>query len=227
MKSLALVVVMVALPAAATPIDMKKLERLLGLAPKPGGDTGNKTTTVSTLPWRLMGTMRARNGFSLAAVEVSKKSVTLAIGDVHAGVEVMSIEQQYIVVKHDGRFEEISWKPGVAAPSSFAPPPARTVSRDTVNAYIANPTVLISEVRMTPAFEDGKLHGFKAHWVKEGSLPAILGLKAGDVLLKVNGISLDSRDAITLFQQLQTTRRFEVEFERNGQRMLETVELDR
>ena len=226
MKSLALVVVMVALPAAATPIDMKKLERLLGLTPKPGGDTNKKPTTVSTLPWRLMGTMRARNGFSLAAVEVSKKSVTLAIGDVHEGVEVISIEQQYIVVKHDGRFEEISWRPGMAAPSSFTPP-TRTLSRDTLDRYLANPSVLIQEVRMTPAFEDGKLHGFKAHWVKEGSIAATLGLKPGDVLMKVNGISLDSREAMTLFQQLQTTRRFEVEFERNGQRLVETIELDR
>ena len=80
---------------------------------------------------------------------------------------------------------------------------------------------------MIPAFTAGRLIGFRAHWVKEGSLLANLGLKSGDVLMKVNGISLDSRDAMSLFQQLQTTRRFAVELERNGQRLVETLELDR
>ena len=223
MKAPALLVVLLAVPAFATPIDMKKLERLLGL--------GSKTVrppppaAISPLPWRLMGTMRARNGFSLAAVECSKKSVTLAIGDVHEGVEVLAIEQQHIVVRREGREEQISWRPGMPAPSLA--PPARALSRDTVDRYLANPTVIMGEVRMVPAFEDGHLRGFRAHWVKEGSLVAALGLKSGDVLLKVNGVSLDGREAMSLFQQLPTTRRFEVEFERNGQRLVETIELDR
>lgn len=223
MKAPALLCVLVAVPALATPIDMKKLERLLGLGhPATRRPT---TTVVSTLPWRLMGTMRARNGFSLAAVEVSKKSVTLAIGDVHEGVEVIAIEQQHIVVRRDGRDEQISWRPGVPAPPLVPAP--RALSRDTVNQYLANPTVIMQEVRMVPAFEDGHLRGFRAHWVKEGSLASNLGLKSGDVLLKVNGVSLDSREAMSLFQQLHTTRRFEVEFERNGQRLVEAIELDR
>jgi general secretion pathway protein C len=225
MKSLALVVVMVALPALATPIDMKKLERLLGL-----GRTGDGPTTAplpaSPLQWRLMGTMRARNGFSLAAVECATKSVTLAVGDVHEGVEVLAIEQQFIVVRRDGREEKISWRPGSGVPS---PPPSRprTLSRDTVNQYLSNPAEIINQVRMVPAFVDGQLVGFRAHWVKEGSLLASLGLKSGDVLLKVNGFSLNSRDTMSLFQQLHTTRRFEIELERNGQRLVESVELDR
>lgn len=219
---LLLLVLVIALPASATTLDARKLERLLGL----GFSTPPPPPPPSPLPWRLLGTLRGRD-VSFAAVECSAKSVTLSVGDVRDGVEVIAIEQQVLIVKRNGRLEEVSWKLGVpSAPVTGSV--ARALSRQVVDRLLSNPTELFGQVQLLPAFVSGKLTGFKTRWVKEGSLVASLGLKTGDVILGVNGSPLDNMERLgSLFQVLTTTRRFDVELERNGQRIVESVELDR
>lgn len=86
----------------------------------------------------------------------------------------------------------------------------------------------MQQAQLLPAMVGGKLSGFRARWVKEGSLAAGLGLQAGDVITRVNGITLDSLErVIGLMPLLGTTRRFEIEVLRNGQSVIESVELER
>lgn len=221
MRSILALTTLLALPSLAS-IDGKKLERLLGL----GRATQPPTEEIapSPLPWRLLGTLRSEAGASMAAVEWVSRSVTLQVGDVRDGVEVVAIEQQTLVVRRLGRLERIGGKPGGLAPS----PPGRTLSRQALERALANPGSLLGEAHLLPALVGGKWTGFRARWVKEGSLVASLGLKAGDTLTRVNGVPLDSPERIlTLLQSLATTRRFEVELERDGQRRVESLELDR
>jgi len=73
----------------------------------------------------------------------------------------------------------------------------------------------------------GRLSGFRATFVKEGSIVSSLGLKTGDVLKSVNGVTLDRPDQLLqLYSTLQSTRRFDVELERDGARITKSVELD-
>ncbi|MDP3152578.1 MAG: PDZ domain-containing protein [Archangium sp.] len=223
MRPLLVLALVFAVPAFATSLDGKKLERLLGLGrttPVPRIEV-----TPSPLPWRLLGTMRGREGFSIAAVDCASKSVTLAVGDVRDGVEVVSIEQQVLIVRREGRLEQIGWKAGVP---SVVLPAARSISRKVVEQALQNPAALMEQAQLLPALVAGKLSGFRARWVKEGSLVASLGLKAGDVIMKVNGQPLDTMERVfSLVQLLTSARRFDVELERNGQRLVESVELDR
>ena len=224
MRSL-LVVTLLAVPAfAVQPLDGPKLERLLGL----GGHSPMERLEEplpSPLGWRLLGTLRSRDGASMAAVEWTSRSITLQVGDVRDGVEVVAIEQQSLLVRRLGRLERVGSRPGV--PSSL-PPAGRTLSRQVVEQAIANPVEVMSSAQMMPAMVNGKLVGFRARWVKEGSLAATLGLKAGDTITRVNGTPLDDpQRLLTLLQTFATTRRYEVELERDGQRRVETVELDR
>lgn len=92
--------------AFATPLDGEKLERLLGL--EYSREVRRDTEAVpSPLPWRLLGTLRSREGLSFAAVECGTRSVTLQVGDVRDGVEVVAIEQQLLIVARLGRLERI------------------------------------------------------------------------------------------------------------------------
>lgn len=214
---------LLAVPAFATPLDRPKLERLLGLGHSISSPEGGEAPP-SPLPWRLLGTLRSRDGASLAAVDWVSRSVTLQVGDVRDGVEVVAIEQQSLVVRRLGRLERIGSRPGVAAPLAVG----RAISRQTVEHAIANPAQLMTDIQMMPAMVDGKLIGFRARWVKEGSLVASLGLKAGDTITRVNGTPLDSPQALlSLLQTLSSTHRYEVEVEREGQRRVESVQLDR
>ena len=214
-------VVLVAVPSFATALDGARLERLLGLQHV---DVPALPVAVSPLPWRLLGTLRSRAGSSFAAVECSSKSVTLQVGDVRDGVEVISIEQQILIVRRAGRLERVGAKAGVA---TAVLTPGQRLSRGVVDPYLEHPEALLQEVQLLPAMVDGRLSGFRARWVKEGSLVAKLGLKSGDTIIKVNGQSMDSMGrVISLVQLLSTTRRFEVELERDGQRIVEAVELN-
>lgn len=220
-----LCVVVIAVPSFAAGLDGQKLGKLLGLG-GPATVTEAPAAIPSPLPWRLLGTLRARDGASMAAVECSLKSVTLQVGDVRDGVEVISIEQQTVIVRRQGRLEVVGARPGpgAALPSL---PAGRTVSRQLVNQLLANPEQLYRDVRLMPAMVDGRMTGFRAHWVKDGSIIGALGLKAGDIITKVNGLPLDNlQRVISLMQVLTTTGRFEIELERNGQRVVESVQVE-
>ncbi len=210
--------------AFATPLDGKKLEQLLGL--EHSSEARRDTEAVpSPLPWRLLGTLRSREGLSFAAVECGTRSVTLQVGDVREGVEVVAIEQQLLIVARLGRLERIGSRPGVGG---AALSPARSVSRAIVERMLANPQELMQQAQLLPAMVGGRLSGFRARWVKEGSLAAGLGLQAGDVITRVNGTTLDSLERVFgLMPLLGTTRRFEIEVLRNGQSVIEAVELER
>lgn len=210
--------------AFASHLDANKLEKLLGLEHS-GENTPPKAAVPSALPWRLLGTLRSREGVSFAAVDCVTRSVTLQVGDVRDGVEVVEIEQQTLIVRRLGRLERIGSRPGVGG---AALSPARSLARDVVDRMLANPQALMQEAQLQPAMVGGKLSGFRARWVKEGSIVAGLGLQAGDVITKVNGVTLDSlARGFELMPLLATTRRFEIELLRDGQRVVESVELDR
>ena len=215
---------LIAVPAFATGLDGQKLERLLGLghtqtAPDP-------PIVASALPWRLLGTLRSRDGASMAAVEWSSKSVTLQVGDVRDGVEVISIEQQTLTVRRNGRLEIVGGKPWIASAALL--PATRSISRQVINQTLANPEPLLKDVQLMPAMVSGRLSGFRARFVKEGSLVASLGLKIGDLITRVNGVALDSPERVlSLLQILKGAGRFEVELERDGQRVVESVQVER
>jgi general secretion pathway protein C len=212
---------LVAAPCLAAPLDSARLSRLFGFdGTRPDAVTPLGPSTP--LPFRLLGTLRAVDEtWSLAAVEFEKRSVTVSIGDLLAGVEIVGIDQRELVVRRAGRLERLG--PVAVAPRSPLPP--RLTRRDVTRA-LENPAEIFSQVRMMPAMAGGKISGFRATWVQEGSLIATLGLEAGDVIRGVNGAALDNpQQLMVLLQAVQTGRRFEVELERKGQRVVKTVEL--
>lgn len=210
---------LIAVPAFATGLDGLKLERLLGL----GHTLTAAPAVASALPWRLLGTLRSRDGASMAAVEWSSKSVTLQVGDVRDGVEVISIEQQTLTVRRRGRLEIVGAKPGIASS-----PATRSISRQVITQVLANPEPLLRQVQLMPVMVGGQWSGFRARFVKEGSLVASLGLRTGDVITRVNGETLDSPERLlSLLPLLRSAGRFEVELERDGQRVVEAVQLER
>ncbi|MFY2559023.1 hypothetical protein ACN469_15440 [Corallococcus terminator] len=73
------------------------------------------------------------------------------------------------------------------------------------------------QARIVPAFKDGKSQGFKLFSIREGSLYDKLGFQNGDVIQRVNGISLDTPEkALETYSLLKTARRLEVDLHRDG-----------
>lgn len=199
------------------------MSRLLGFTGKVV-DVPPPAIPETPLPFRLLGTLRAKDGaWSLAALECGSKSTTVSVGDVVLGVEIVTIDQQELTVRRDGRLERL----GRAAPTTSRPMAVPRVSRKQIDDTMRDPRQLLREVQLLPTMEGGRLAGFRASFVKEGSVVSALGLKTGDVLRSVNGIALDNPQQLgALYSSLQSARRFDVELERDGVRITKSVELD-
>jgi type II secretion system protein C len=95
-----------------------------------------------------------------------------------------------------------------------------------VRMAMTYPDTLAGQARMVPAFREGKAQGFKLFSIRPGSLPAKLGLQNGDVLKRINGISLESPErALEAYVGLREARRVELDVERDGAPVLLTYDI--
>ena len=79
---------------------------------------------------------------------------------------------------------------------------------------------LLQQARMEPRLIDGKTAGFAVKMIRPNSILAQMGLQLGDVVIEVNGVTLDSPEkALQIFQQLREAKNIVVGLERNGQPM--------
>lgn len=102
-----------------------------------------------------------------------------------------------------------------------------TVERDFVEGLLKNPMQAAREIRVAPAQRDGEAYGFRLGRVRPGTLPQLLGLETGDVVLAVNGYELNSIDgAMGLLGKLRRATNLEVSIERKGKTMTKAVKIE-
>lgn len=114
-------------------------------------------------------------------------------------------------------------------PEAEIPPPAgETVRKEgegkfvidqrEVQSALANIERLYTEIRAVPNFAGGKVLGMKILSVKQGSLFDKLGLQRGDVLERINGMELDVKKGLEIFNQLKDQKNLVVDVVRQGQK---------
>lgn len=204
----------------------ERLARLLGLEARAVSAVEVPTTPPSC---RVVGTLHSRVvSYSLATVRCANRTVDVWVGDRIDDGLLVGIGHGEIFVSRGERIERI----GTGAPAAIAPnaPPTMDLVRTArahVNAALRDPTSVMSEVRMLPAFVEGRWQGLRATWVKEGSWLAELGLQRGDVIRAVNGRPLDGLESsMAVLAELPTRQEVEVELDRNGQRSVRRVRIE-
>ena len=86
-----------------------------------------------------------------------------------------------------------------------------------VNQQLANLNALLNDDRVIPIEQDGK-PWFIFDFVREGSIYEKLGLKNKDVIVKINGFTVDSLSkALKLFEALQLEEKITLRIKREGQ----------
>ena len=222
MRPFILFVSLVALPCLAAPLDEARLARLFGFSGKQAPTLPVEVPTTP-LPFRLLGTLCGER--SLAAVATDLKTYTVSVGDFVLGVEIVSIEQRQVGVRRSASIEFLGFS--LVAPSRIETSSPGRLARSVLLQQIANPAQIIASVRLVPAMAEGRVSGFKAISVAAGSLAESLGLRRGDTLRAVNGVRLDNPSQLmTLYSQLSSTRRFDVELERDGKITTQSLAID-
>ncbi|QDE96347.1 type II secretion system protein GspC [Myxococcus xanthus] len=206
----------------------------LDKSPEQTPPSGGGTAMNTSLRLKLLGTLVAHDSqWSLASIEDldAKRIRSVMTGDDLQGARVVSIERERITFLVDGREEFIrADRHGGVSPSPALANvgPAQTgvravgehtyeVSRRAVEDALANMDGLLTQARVVPAFRDGKPQGFKVFSIKKGSLYEQLGIQSGDVLRRINGVSLDAPDrALEAFMLLRGAPHLELDIERGG-----------
>lgn len=90
------------------------------------------------------------------------------------------------------------------------------IDRAEIDEALANLDKLYTQIRAVPHFKEGKPNGLKLLSVRSGSIFSKLGLKRGDILQKINGMDLDIRRGLEMFNQLKSESKIVMEVERRG-----------
>jgi general secretion pathway protein C len=193
------------------------------------------------LPLRLLGTAASDDlDLAWAAIddlEERQHRVVATGGEVRPGATVVRIERKRVVLRNDGRLEELvldeDETPSRVAARRPTRPARRTairqrdsslaervrrvaenrfeVDNDDVQAAVRNPASLFSEARILPRYEEGQMIGVQLNAIKPGSLFETVGLQDGDTIVEFNGQSLGSpADSAQFLQQLIDGNGFEV-----------------
>ena len=200
--------------------------------------------TLSALPLRLTGILfdqarPARSACLIRCVAQPGRQGIFFTGDRACDlVEVREILKDAIVVENleAKRLERLTF-PGVMPPAA-APPAAEPVEEaappepvrvvlptEAVQTAIANLPDLLSSAFAVPRYREAEggqrvIDGFTVTQVKPSGAAERLGLRSGDVILEVNGQTLDGMPTVMrLFGQLQSASQVTVTVLRDGRRM--------
>jgi membrane-associated protease RseP (regulator of RpoE activity) len=91
------------------------------------------------------------------------------------------------------------------------------IDREALDGWLENLACLGHQARIVPYFNDGKPAGFKLFAIRPNTLYSKLGIKNGDVMLKLNGIELSSpENALQAYQGLKDAKIVTMEILRRG-----------
>lgn len=89
-----------------------------------------------------------------------------------------------------------------------------------VRQSLNNPEKLLTDARLLPNFVDGEQEGFRISEVKADGLYHELGLRNGDILLRINGLAISNPEvAIQAMSALKGMNRVDLDIIRNNERM--------
>ncbi|HBG05863.1 MAG: general secretion pathway protein GspC [Geobacteraceae bacterium GWC2_58_44] len=92
------------------------------------------------------------------------------------------------------------------------------VDQRALNAALDNIGQAMTDARLLPSIKDGKVEGFRATEVKPQGIFGTIGIRNGDVLLRMNDFPIDSPEkAIQSFASLKGQSRIKLDLIRDGQ----------
>lgn len=192
----------------------------------------------TSLPLELVGTIILSDPKrSVAAIKNTQDKLTESYqaDDLIGGeAKVFKVEAERVYFQNiqTGALEFIALKEDkISLPSGFAPvldtgtgirqssEDRFVIDRGALETSIANPSEILTQARAVPNIVDGKIKGFSIFSIKPGSVYEKLGIKNGDIIMRVNGTDLDSpAKALEFYGAISSASEITLDIERGGQR---------
>ena len=189
---------------------------------------------------RLIGVVLGdqRGVFAIVEELSSKKQVLYRLHDQIPELgEVSEIRRDGMVVRQGDQEELLELGPsnkpagavvGSSAAASQAPgaPVRKMIDRREVEQAMSDLPKLLTQARAVPNIVKGNVNGFRIDYVAPASFYEKIGVQAGDVLQRVNGVDIrNPTTMLSLLQQLKNERVVKLDMIRNNQRSTVTYEL--
>jgi general secretion pathway protein C len=176
-----------------------------------------------------------RETFALVLKGSSHEERVFRLGEtVFSAGPLVSVKKDVAEILVQGKRLKILTPDAVAAESaakqSAPPPPASgglasqsgagsyVIDQRALNAALDNIGQAMTDARLLPSVKDGKVEGFRASEVKPQGIFGTIGIKNGDVLLRMNDFPIDSPEkAIQSFASLKGQSRIKLDLIRDGQ----------
>lgn len=158
-------------------------KNILGLD-NPAELKAKPTKTPST--WNLVGILTG--AVDMAVMRVDKDTVILREGEEYEGWVLSEIKPGYVIWK-SGREQKklVMWEQVKQLQLVRGKTNKVVVNKANAAQVLDDPNAFLSQALFKPNSENGKTQGFRITHIKSNSLLQKLGLKDGDVLLRVNG----------------------------------------
>jgi general secretion pathway protein C len=205
---------------------------------------------ATQLQLKLAGTVAGADNRYFAIIEDVSKRGTQAvyqIGDIVQNALIAEIRRTCVLLDKGGQYESLCFQQEdaeVTAEQTSALPPAEPapadddsgivrvdaatwrLNREMVLAQFGNFGNLSAQARGMPYLVQGQPRGFRLLSLVPGSFLQKIGLQAGDVIQKVNGLTMNSpAEALQAFQQLQNESTVRLELLRRNRAATLTYEL--
>jgi general secretion pathway protein C len=146
-------------------------------------------------------------------VEVKKEQA-----EIQAGGQRIKLLTPTAVATESGKpaTELAGAQPGALAVASGSG--SYVIDQRALNAALDNIGQAMTDARLLPSTKDGKVEGFRVSEVKPNGVFGMVGIKNGDVLLRINDFAIDSPDkAVQSFVTLKGQSRIKLDLIRDGQ----------
>lgn len=195
----------------------------IAAAPPKGG-----TTATAQGDLILVGTARGalRETFALIRRSAPPEERVFRLGEkVFELGTLVSVQKDSAEILAGGRRIRLLTPTAVPAeplPAGGAPIQAAAgsyvIDQRTLNAALDNIGQAMTDARLLPSVKDGKVEGFRVSEVKPAGIFGMVGIKNGDVLLRINDLPVDSPErAIQSLASLKGQSRIKLDLVRDGQ----------
>lgn len=183
----------------------------------------------------LRGTIAATDDEVAMAIiaEASGDEMLYAIGDaVPGGVTLHSVHPDRVLLRRGPQLETLKLpRADETSANATRPTPPRRTTRTQSGAgslrevISRDPARLTDVIRPQPVFRDGKQKGYRVYPGRKRQQFAALGLRPGDMITQINGMSLDDpARGMEVFRSLGDATQVSVTVERNGQAQVMTLD---
>jgi len=202
----------------------------------PQSATTAPQTALAQTDYTLLGTVigSRRETYALMQKNSSKEERVFRLGDpVFGAGTLVSVSKESVEILSAGTRVRITTPTaagsaapttplptGVPAPSTAAQVGSGSyiIDQRALNASLDNIGQTMTDARLLPSVKDGKVEGFRVSEVKPQGIFGTIGIKNGDVLLRINEFPIDSPEkAIQSFASLKGQNRIKLDLIRDGQ----------